>query len=290
MREVIRVGLLGLRIEKSQSKNLHELIGELYGIPVSYQPLDMAGRKEKVSVCDELERCSRHGYRGLNVTHPYKREAYRVVKTPAQLPRGLTSINTVLFEREGFLGDNTDFSGFIQAFQNSFGSGCTPGRVLLIGAGGVGVAIALALFRLGAEEIVIHDTCMESAETLVRLVSDAGGVARLAVDDLPGEMGQANGLVNCTPIGMYQYPGNPLPVVGTGGQDWAFDAVYTPQLTRFLAECRRKSIPVLSGFRLFLYQGLHAFRLFTGFEPDATRVEDAFFKRFPEVFGGRSPI
>ncbi len=284
MADVIKIGLLGKGIAKSQSKNLHELLGELYDIPVTYHSLDMAKRSGLISVHNELKKCWNQGYRGINVTHPYKREAYAEVKPLAHLPKAITSINTVLFEPEGLLGDNTDFSGFMQAYQNRFGRDDQPGRVLLFGAGGVGVAIALALFHLGASEIIIHDTCRESAETLVLLLSSIGGVVRVAGSDLAGEMQQVHGLVNATPIGMYQYPGNPFPVAGMGEQKWAFDAVYTPEETEFLAECRKRYISIFSGFHLFLYQGLHAFRLFTEIEPNPIKVEREFLRRFPGIF------
>jgi len=282
MADVIKVGLLGKGLAKSQSKNLHELLGELYDVPIVYQLLDMADRSDSISVHSELKKCMIEGYRGLNVTHPYKREAFAEVTPVTGLSSVLTSVNTVLFEKDRIWGDNTDFSGFIQAFQNRFGRDYLPGRVLLIGAGGVGVAIAAALCRLKVQELIVYDTCIESAKTLVQLLSESGGVARVANPNLADEMKQARGLVNATPLGMYQYPGNPFPVSGMGGQEWAFDAVYTPEKTEFLAECQQRSISVLSGFRLFLYQGLDAFRIFTGITPDATLVEPEFLKRFPQ--------
>jgi shikimate dehydrogenase len=94
-------------------------------------------------------------------------------------------------------------------------------------------------------------------------------------------MYNADGLVNATPIGMFQYPGNPFPEEAVSYQSWAFDAVYTPENTEFLSLCRQKKIQTLSGFYLFLFQGLHAFERFVGISPDVKKVEPAFLKRFP---------
>ena len=104
---------------------------------------------------------------------------------------------------------------------------------------------------------------------------------REARTDLDAETAAADGLVNATPLGMFQYPGCAFPVAALGGQRWAFDAVYTPENTAFLAACRRRGIDTLSGFGLFLYQGLDAFELFTGVEPDARAIEAAFLERYP---------
>jgi len=156
-----------------------------------------------------------------------------------------------------------------------------PGRVLLLGAGGVGVAIAFALKTTAADELVIFDKQEDLAEKLVEQLQGGNMGVRPADPDLVMEMRRADGLVNATPVGMFQYPGNPFPVEGFGSQSWAFDAVYTPENTEFLNFCRNKGIKTLSGFYLFLYQGLDAFRHFTGIEADADQVEPAFLERFP---------
>ena len=98
---------------------------------------------------------------------------------------------------------------------------------------------------------------------------------------LVAEMRQADGLINATPVGMFQYPGNPFPEDGFKNQYWTFDAVYTPENTEFLDQCRRRGIKTLSGFYLFLFQGLDAFKHFTGITAKAKTAEPIFLERFP---------
>ncbi|MGF1620001.1 MAG: hypothetical protein ACFCUR_05250 [Rhodomicrobiaceae bacterium] len=74
----------------------------------------------------------------------------------------------------------------------------------------------------------------------------------------------ADGLVNCTPLGMIGQPGTAIPKRLLGSQRWAFDAVYTFVETEFLADVRSCGLAIMSGYELFFYQGLDAFRLFTG--------------------------
>jgi len=281
MTEPIKLGLLGNNIGRSRAKNLHELLGELYNSPVTYQPIDLAGRTGPVDICSELERCRQEGYRAVNVTHPYKRDAFGCVTTMAHFPSGLTSVNTVLLQGAVMMADNTDYSGCCRAFRSQFGGGFRPGRVLMLGAGGVGVAIAYALRELAADELVVHDTNQALAAELVRQMTAGGLPARLAGADLVDEMRQSEGLINATPIGMFQYPGNPFPADGFAAQRWGFDAVYTPEKTAFLESCRQRGIATLSGFYLFLFQGLDAFLHFTGIMTEAALVEPEFLKRFP---------
>ena len=258
MTEKKRLGLLGDNLGRSRAKNLHELLGELYGIDVSYEPKDLKNSPHPVSIKEELERYRQQGYHGTNVTHPYKRDAFPAVTTVPSFPSGLTSINTVLFQEETMLADNTDYSGFCRAFRDKFGQDSPPGRVLMLGTGGVGVAISYAMQTLGAEELVVADTNTSLAETLVEQMREGSLPVRLAGSDLKLEMEQADGLVNATPLGMFQYPGCAFPKDGLKSQKWAFDAVYTPENTEFLDSCRRHDIETLSGFKLFLFQGLDA--------------------------------
>lgn len=281
MSQPIKLGLLGNNIGRSQAKNLHELLGEMHGLDVTYQPMDLLDREQSVSIAVELERCRNEGFRGVNVTHPYKRDAFAHVPTVTGFPKGLTSVNTVLFSESGMLGDNTDFTGCCRAFRCHFGEAFRPGRVLMLGAGGVGVAIAYAMKRLGVDELVIHDVRADLAQELVTRMHICQRESRLAGPDLVAEMQNADGLINATPIGMFQYPGNPFPEEGFGNQRWAFDAVYTPQYTQFLQQCGQCGIETLTGFYLFLYQGVDAFERFTGFTVDAKAVKRTFLERFP---------
>lgn len=277
----VRLGLLGNGISRTRAKNLHELLGEMYDLQVTYQVMDLENQAPPVSIEDELIRCREEGFRGVNVTHPYKKDAFDVVATMEKFPHGLTSVNTVLLDGATMVADNTDYSGFYHAFLNQFGSDYAAGQVLMFGAGGVGVAVAFALKQLALKELVIYDLQTETAQNLVDHLCRHDIPARMAGDDLVAEMDQANGLVNATPVGMFQYPGCPFPREGIRGQDWAFDAVYTPVETSFLRRCAAAEVVTLSGFRLFLYQGLDAFERFTGVVPDADAVETEFLKRYP---------
>lgn len=174
------------------------------------------------------------------------------------------------------LADNTDYSGCRRAFEHQFGVRFKPGKVLMLGAGGVGVAIAHALKELGLSELIIHDTDLHAAGELITQMSGVDVNVRLAGKDLVGEARQADGLVNATPVGMFQYPGNPFPEDAIGPQSWAFDAVYTPENTAFLSHCRQCDIATLSGFYLFLFQGLDAFERFVGIKETVERVEPIF--------------
>lgn len=261
-----RLGLIGDGIGRSSAPRLHELAGRIVGRTVGYTRFDLDGRGD-VSFEDTLGGCGRDGLGGVNVTHPYKERAARIVPIQDPRVRRIGAINTVLF-RDGVAvaGHNTDHSGFVAAYRAQLG-GERPGTVALIGAGGVGRPIAVGLAELGADEIRVYDIDPERA---ARLAADLGTEAApvRACTSVEAALDGATGIANATPIGMYRYPGNPVPESAMGRPRWVFDAVYTPRGTEFLVEAGRRGAEVISGYELFFWQGVHAFRLFTGLDVD----------------------
>jgi shikimate dehydrogenase len=217
-----------------------------------------------MSFDDVFEQCRRSGYRGINVTYPYKEEVVSLLSVDDPRVAAIGACNTVLFEETGPFGFNTDYSGFASAYRATF-PGRQPGIVAMAGAGGVGKAIGFALADLGASALRLFDRDRSKAETLMHALTHAVSNVEISIAETIEQAATgADGLVNCTPLGMIGQPGTALPKRLLGSQRWAFDAVYTPVETEFLADVRICGLEIMSGYELFFYQGLDAFRLFTG--------------------------
>lgn len=269
------IGLIGAGIGRSSSPRLHQFLGKLYGVEVEYRSIDSA-EIPGFDFAAALDACAAQGFRGTNVTHPFKSAAYASVRIDDPSVARIGAINTVTFDAGGWRGANTDFSGFVKAFRHRFGS-AAPGTVLIVGAGGVGKAMAFSLAQLEAKEIWLYDVDAASAAGLGATLKNAGINARtLAAGDLRSAIQQADGLVNGTPVGMWTHPGNPFPAGTIGGQRWAFDAVYTPMETEFLKAARAKALDIMSGYDLFLFQGFDAFEIFSGIAVDPTEAMATF--------------
>ncbi len=256
---MIKLGLIGDNIATSRAPKLHRLCGEMCGIGVSY---DLLVPKEQGIDFDALfERCRAQGYRGLNITLPYKIRAVPKVSISDPMLRKLGAVNTVVFDADGAKGFNTDYTGFVAAWATQFGD-MKPGAVALAGAGGAGRALAFGLLALGADDIRVFDKDGQKANTLVR---DLGcGVVCETIDDA---MKEASGLANCTPAGMVGYGGTAFPAALLRGKEWVFDAVYQPLETPFIVDAMSAGLRVLGGYELHFYQGILAFELFTGRMP-----------------------
>ena len=269
----IRLGLIGDNIARSQSPRLHVEAGWLCGLEVTYERL--IPRDLGLGFDEVFERCLDEGFRGINVTYPYKEEVVARLTVPDPTTAIIHACNTVLFGKGRPEGHNTDYSGFIAAFRAAFPT-AAPGRVGMAGAGGVGKAVAFALARLGADELRIFDQDRAKAEGLANAVSECGFGTRVIVAETVDEAATgADGLVNCTPLGMVGYSGTAIPALLLPGASWAFDAVYTPVNTDFLRDAEKAGLEVLSGYELFFHQGVDAFRLFTGMKVDAAALRNA---------------
>ncbi|MCX7646093.1 MAG: NAD(P)-binding domain-containing protein [Rhodobacteraceae bacterium] len=256
------LGLIGGNIAKSRAPLLHRLAGEQNGMAVRY---DRLVPKDRGQSFDEVfDACAAEGYRGVNVTYPYKEAAARRVVIDDPLVRAIGAVNTVIFGAGAPRGHNTDHSGFIEAYRRARGT-APPGTVLMIGTGGVGRAVAFALVALGAREIRLVDREPAKAEALAAALRQAAPATLVTIRPEAGAAAAgATGLVNCTPVGMVGHEGTPLPRQAMRGAGWAFDAVYTPADTEFLKDAAAEGLEVISGWELFFWQGVHAWHLFAG--------------------------
>jgi len=266
----LKLGLIGDNIGASRAPLFHVLAGRQNGVDVTYDrlvPHNMG--RDFDALFDHVQDA---GYRGINVTYPYKERAAARVRVDDPGMRALGAVNTVLFGTDTPRGFNTDHSGFIAAWRKARGD-AVPGTVLVIGAGGVGRAIGFALASLGAEEIRLADTDPHRAGALAAALraSFTGLRVRTGTDAAALSTG-ATGLVNATPVGMVGHDGTPLPPALMRGAHWAFDAVYTPVETRFLREADAAGLQAISGFELFIGQAVDAWHLFSGLPLDEARL------------------
>jgi shikimate dehydrogenase len=275
----IRVGLIGSDIQASKSPALHEEEARAQGLAYRYELIDLTERGVgPEALPDLLAEVESRGFAGVNVTHPCKQLVIPHLHDLSEDARQLGAVNTVVLRDGRRIGHNTDWSGF----HDSFSLGLPDARrevVVQLGAGGAGVAVAHAAVKLGTGRLLIRDTDRERAERLARdLDARFGRPVAEAVADLDEAMAQADGVINCTPIGMAAHPGLPLDGRLIEPRHWVADIVYFPLETALLAMARSKGCYVLPGGGMAVGQAVGALRLFAGIEPDTARMA-AHFQR-----------
>lgn len=263
-------GLVGAPIAHSASPAMHERAAEALGLRGHYQLIEVAGA-DAAGLRMMLEGVRRLGFAGVNVTYPYKEAVVPLLDALAPGAASMGAVNTVVVRDGRLTGHNTDTTGFARAVMPLLAS--SGNAVAVIGAGGVGKAIAFALASLKVADIRIFDSEPARAEKLAALLASRGARVATSVEDaLEG----ATGLVNGTPVGMLPNRDTPVPVGLLRADLWVADAVYSPLITPLLAAAREKGARIMTGRELAIYQAADAFELFTGLAPSTEIMGEAF--------------
>jgi shikimate dehydrogenase len=276
----VLAGLIGKGIGASRSPALHEREGAEQGLRLVYRLIDLDTLRLGAEALPELLlAASRLGFAGLNITFPCKQAVIPYLDDLSRDAAALGAVNTVVLKDGRRIGHNTDCSGFAEGFRRGLPDAARS-RVVQLGAGGAGAAVAHALLAEGTKSLLISDTDKARAEALAADLCQRFGTDRAeTVGDLPEAVKTADGLVNCTPVGMAKLPGLPLPAALVLPHLWIADIVYFPLETELLRHAREKGCRTLDGGGMAVFQAVGAFRLFTGQEPDSSRM----LRHFAEI-------
>jgi shikimate dehydrogenase len=271
-REKFLTGLIGAPIAQSAAPAMHEAAGDAVGVRCHYQLIEVAGA-DATTLRELLDGIRRMGFAGVNVTFPYKEAVIPLLDEMSPEARTIGAVNTVVVRDGRLVGYNTDSTGFAHAIGDLV-AGSKHGTVALIGAGGVGKAIAFALAKLGIAELNIFDADRTKAEALSSQLH--GRLQARVADDVAGALQGAAGVVNGTPVGMLPDRGMAVPDALLHRGLWVADAVYTPLWTPLLVAAKAKGASVMTGRDLAVYQAADAFELFTGLKPPVDVIQNAF--------------
>ncbi|MFE6407254.1 shikimate dehydrogenase [Streptomyces sp. NPDC057837] len=268
-------GLIGSGIGPSLSPALHEREADRQGLRLLYRLIDIDPLGVPPEAVGDLVRAARDlGFDGLNITHPCKQLVLAHLDALAPQAEALGAVNTVVFEHGRAVGHNTDVTGFAASFARGLPDAPLD-RVVQLGAGGAGAAVAHALLTLGAGHITVVDALPDRAAALAAALNRAFGEGRAAAapaDRQARLLAHADGLVHATPTGMAAHPGLPLPAGLLHPGLWVAEVVYRPLETELLRTARALGCATLDGGGMAAFQAADAFRLFTGREPDAPRM------------------
>lgn len=200
------------------------------------------------------------GLAGLNITMPYKADAALECEELSPTATTLGAVNTVRVREDARLfGDSTDGPGLLAAIAE-IDVDPAGRRFLVLGAGGAGRAIALALGEAGAE-VTVAARRLVAARAAATL---AGGEA-CTLADVDGMLADVEVVVNVTPLGM-QGEQPPFDASKLEATHVVVDTIYHPAETPLLAIARDRGATVANGLAMLVHQAALAFRLLTGMD------------------------
>ena len=253
---------------------MHLEAAKALNINYRYEIIDAMNHDLKLD--EIIYRAETNGFKGLNITYPFKREALAFADELSEDSRKIGAINTLVFSEGKRYGYNTDYIGFSKAYRK-ISLGRKSNNILLIGTGGAGAAISNAIVVAGADRLALYDVDPDSAETLRKRTNGHFATDRVVVaKDISREIEFADGIVNASTAGMDTHPGIPIDPVLLEKRHWVFDIIYFPIETMLLKSARRKGCFTVNGADMAVYQAIYAFELFTGIKPDYESMRNAF--------------
>ena len=264
-----RYAVMGHPIAHSKSPFIHRRFAAETGESVAYDALLVEPGGFRAAV----ERFRAEGGRGLNVTIPFKEDAFTFASRRSERADRAGAVNTLWFEGPEACGDNTDGIGLVRDLTRNLAVDVRDRSVLLLGAGGAARGVLGPLLDESPRRLVIANRTASRAVELAQRFAEQGPVSAVALDALAADAFDL--VVNATAASLAgDLPPLPRGTLRTGGV--AYDTAYAAQPTPFVRWGAGEGAAVATdGLGMLVEQAAESFRLWRGREPRTGPVIDA---------------
>lgn len=259
--------VIGNPVAHSKSPRIHALFAAQTGEPVAYDAV-LAPLDGFTQTAHDLVK---KGYRGFNVTVPFKEEAYRLADKMSSRAERACAVNTLIVHGDGTLfGDNTDGAGLVCDLIVNHEIAVTGMRILILGAGGAVRGALKPLLELSPVELVIANRTADKAVRLADEFARLGPVEGCGLDALGDR--QFDLVINGTSAGLAgEVPPLPGDCLAPGAV--CYDMLYGDEPTPFLRWATTHGAErVFDGLGMLVEQAAESFLLWRGVRPDTAPV------------------
>jgi shikimate dehydrogenase len=275
-------GVIGDPVEHSLSPVMHNAAFEALNLDFVY----LAFRVRREELREAIIGAISLDFLGLNVTMPHKNAVMRYLDEIDSTARSIGAVNTILNDEGRLMGYNTDGIGALKALEEN---GITPNgkKLLLLGAGGAGKAIAFHAAR-EVEELVILNRTPQKAKKLAEVLrkefnKKINGDA-LSTEIMKEELRDADILVNATSVGMHPDIDQSLVPPSSLRTDLCvMDIIYTPLETKLAKDAKATGAKVVSGIEMLFYQGAASFEIWTNHPAPVKVMKQAVLNKLSEL-------
>ena len=265
-----RYAVIGNPVEHSKSPAIHQAFALQTGQDIEYDRV-LAPLK---GFAETLAGLRASGYRGANVTVPFKFEACRAARRLSERAQAAGAVNTLRLAGEEIVGDNTDGIGLVRDIEHNLGHDLAGKRILLVGAGGAAEGVLLPLLERRPMQLTIVNRSVDKASAMVERVADSAAAQDVeleaaAFDTLTAR--QFDTIINATSAGL-SHAALPLPPTIFGRDTLAYDMMYGRE-TPFMRFARdHGAATVTDGLGMLVEQAAAAFQLWRGIHPQTAPV------------------
>ncbi len=257
-----RYAVMGNPIAHSKSPRIHTLFATQFGHHIEYRAILV----EPGHFARAVAEFQAQSGKGLNVTVPFKEEAWALAATRSARAQHAGAVNTLLLDPSGaHYGDNTDGVGLVRDLKGNLGCELAGKRVLLLGAGGAARGVIEPLLGEKPSLLVIANRTRGKAVELARAFRECGRVEGYGLDDLAGQSFDV--IINATAAGLRgEVPALPPGVVQA--HSWCYDMMYADEPTAFVRWAQEHGAArAVDGLGMLVEQAAEAFFLWRGVRP-----------------------
>jgi shikimate dehydrogenase len=212
-----------------------------------------------------------HGGKGVNVTLPFKLEAYRLATRLSDRAEQAQAVNTLEFDAGAIFGDNTDGAGLVRDIETNLGFALAGRHVLLMGAGGAARGAVLPLLEKRPATLVIANRTPDKAHALALHFARRGKCAACGYAELAGR--RFDLVINATSASVRGGPPPPLPDDIFAPGALAYDMMYGKALTSFLRFAQAHGAArIADGIGMLVEQAAESFFIWRGVRPETAPV------------------
>jgi len=262
--------VMGNPIKHSKSPQIHSLFAEQTNQSINYTAIqvDTGGFKQAVG------NFAAHKGKGLNITVPFKEEAWALVNERSDRAERAGAINTIKLIDNKLVGDNTDGVGLVNDLKNNHKIELTGKRILLMGAGGAARGVLAPLLSEKPENITIVNRTQSKAKELAAHFNDLGSIIGCGYDDLADNISagkQFDIIINATAASLHgELPPLPDKVVATKG--CCYDMMYG-KTTLFMQWAQEQNVATIAdGLGMLVEQAAESFYIWRGVRPETKAV------------------
>lgn len=278
MARTLRFGLFGYPVKHSLSPVMHGASFRSLGLDAEYLCFEVPPE----ALAERLDACRREGFDGLNLTVPHKEAALALMDRLDASARLYGAVNTVRFDGDGLTGFNTDAAGFLEDLSVNFRLTPERRRVLILGCGGAGRALAIACASRGAAQVFLANRTVSKAEQvaadIARLLPDSPTEVRVlphGADSWAACCRESELVVQCTTSGLHEADAPVLPQEAFRPGQFLYDIVYTRRVTPTMGSALAAGAEAVNGAGMLVYQGAAAFTVWTGRAADTAAMRAA---------------
>ncbi|WP_040409088.1 shikimate dehydrogenase [Arhodomonas aquaeolei] len=266
---VDRYAVMGNPIAHSRSPEIHRRFAEQTGEAIRYERI-LVPEGGFAGAVAEFEAA---GGAGLNVTVPFKGDAWALADTLSDRAERARAVNTLIISDAGLYGDNTDGIGLVRDLRDNHGVTLAGARVLILGAGGAARGALPSLLEEAPASVHVANRTAERARELAAAFADLGTVTGSGYETL-AEM-RFDVVINATSAGLTgELP--PLPDTLLAPGACCYDMVYADELTAFVRWARTHGAAVAAdGLGMLVEQAAESFFLWRGHRPRTAPVIEA---------------